>query len=180
MSSCHSQFLLVRSRVCSYAQAHILHVRWPIGAIVLFSISRFHFPYYAAVFQFFLFSRFHLSYCNCFSLAATMPPHQRANDCRMWTRPPRHDPCYRSLCFVDQCYLSLLSLARKLSLSPPNCTAQFARTDTLGLRATRATELYSGPARCVHRRTPCAQTRKTSKKRLIAASRSTQVPPFLN
>ena len=139
-----------------------------------FRASTFHFslPFSSLCF-YFLFSRFHLSYCNWFSLAATMPPHQWANDCRMWTRPPRHDLCYRSLCFVDQCYLPLLSLARKLSLLPPNCTAQFARTDTLGLRATRVTELAVLLDVC------------TDKKDLKeAADRSQQTyispPPFLN
>ena len=140
----------------------------------------FLFPFRASIFHFslpfsnlcfyFVFSRFHLSYCHS----------QRP--CRH-TNGPTTVVCghalramifaiYCSLCFVDHCYLPLLSLAIKLSLSPPNCTAQFARTDTLGLRATIATELavlldVSVGGHLVHRQ------ERPHKKRLIAASRRT-------
>ena len=107
----------------------------------------------------------------------------------MWIRPPRHDLCYRSLCFVDQCYLPLLSLARKLSLSPPNCTAQFARTDTPGLCATRATELLdvSVGGHLVHRQErPQRQAADSSQQTYISppppslintATLATSLPP---
>ena len=49
-------------------------VRWPIGAIIPFSISRFHFPFFAAIFQFvLLFSIFALPFS--FSLPSSLCLH---------------------------------------------------------------------------------------------------------
>ena len=114
-------------------------------------------------------------------LAATMPPHQRANDCRS---DGSHDVCGHALhamifatarcaSWINATYPYSRYITRKLSLSPPNCIYGIIRTHGHPRFACHARNRTSGPARCVRRRTPCAQTRKTSKKRLIAASRRT-------